>query len=458
MSTLARLWSHTATLTLTVFLSLHGSAVTANVLSVTNYGADNNNCGSTASPCRSITQAIENASAWDTIWVGAGHYGNIHGDPDFSGAGDERPQTLPIYHTYSSCMICVTKPVHIQSYNGAAVTFIDGGSSPLFTAAVMIVADGATFGSPGHGFTITGGNGVGVLVNRQLAESMTRDTVVAGNIDVKDGFGFLTYGMEAVPFQCPPQFAQDCFFKPNAQVLLLGNQALGSGVGFYAIQNFEPTGHIKFVMQGNLAAGTKAGFAADGGIAIDVRIDAPVATYLNNVAVDNGVGFSLPYTGTVRGNTASGNSQAGFLLETTSTLFVQNSAIGNAGPGAIVAPGDPNRPPAVIDQFYGNNFFGNDRNRPQITVSNGPLSFPLGPGAQCGVVNVGAFIFIKTAQFGFGGLGIPETLQAPNNFWGSAHGPQQNGQGDAAGGVCDFNGGTTIAKPAQTAPAAITSF
>ena len=120
MSTLARLWSHTATLTLTVFLSLHGSAVTANVLSVTNYGADNNNCGSTASPCRSITQAIENASAWDTIWVGAGHYGNIHGDPDFSGAGDERPQTLPIYHTYSSCMICVTKPVHIQSYNGAA--------------------------------------------------------------------------------------------------------------------------------------------------------------------------------------------------------------------------------------------------------------------------------------------------------------------------------------------------
>jgi hypothetical protein len=443
-------------LLLTLTALLNSTLAAAATFSVTNYGMDSSTCGSSAHPCRSISQAIENASDHDTIWVGAGHYGDLNGDGNFADPGDE--------HATADCVICVTKSLHIYSFNGAAVTIIDSGPSGGSPATVRLTADGTIFGAVGHGFTITGGNTIGVLVDRALAVALTADIVVAGNIDLKDGTGFVINGLgEPLP-RCPPEFPQQCTFKPNAQVLLQGNQAIGSGIGFSAIQNYDPPDHIKFVMQGNLALGTGSGFVAHGGHAeylcppFETCFSAPVATYLNNVAVDGDVGFSLPYTGPVKGNTASRNSQAGFLLETTGTVFTQNSAIGNAGPGVIVAPGGGK--PEVTDQFYGNNFFGNDRNRPQIIISDGGLNIPLGPSKHCGVVNVGAILFLE--QPGPPPVPpqppLPETLQAPNNFWGSASGPQQNGQGDAAGGVCDFNGGITIAKPVLTGPTAITSF
>ena len=56
---------------------------------VTNDGKDSGACGSRASPCRSISQAMENAVDGDTIWVGAGRYGHISGDPNFAGPGDD---------------------------------------------------------------------------------------------------------------------------------------------------------------------------------------------------------------------------------------------------------------------------------------------------------------------------------------------------------------------------------
>jgi len=446
---------------------------TSATLSATNYGTDNSGCGSIANPCRSISQAIENASPHDTIWVGAGHYGDLNGDGTFADPGDEHATLLAPGgdDDFRGCILCVTKSLHIYSYNGAAVTIIDSGPSRDFPVTVRLEADGTVFGSAGHGFTITGGNSIGLAVDRESVESMTADIVVAGNIDLKDGAGFIINGMEGPPFRCPPEFAQLCAFKANAQVMLQGNQAIGSGTGFTAIQNYEPPGYIKFVMQGNLALGTGTGFAAHGGHAefkcspAGACTSAPIVTYLNNVAVDGGVGFSLPYTGPVKGNTASRNSRAGFLLETASTLFVpntlfvQNSAIGNAGPGAIVSVGDPNRA-QIIDQFYGNNFFGNDRNRPPITVSNGPFSFPLGPGAHCGVVNIGAITFLdpQVPPQSPPQPPLTETLQAPNNFWGAASGPQSSGPGDATGGACDKNGGITVAKPVLTSPAAITAF
>jgi hypothetical protein len=452
-----------ATLVLVLSVWYTPAASGANFV-VTNYGTDSSGCGVTTNPCRSISQAIENASSQDAIWVGAGHYGDLTGDGSFADPGEEHATARPQDYPYKGCIVCVTKSLRIYSFNGAAVTFIDSGPSRDFQTTVRLDADGTIFGSAGHGFTITGGNAVGVLIDREGRESMSADIIVTGNVDLKDGIGFLINGMQGPPFRCPPPFQQLCAFKPNAQVMLQGNQAVGSGTGFAVIQNYEPVGYIKFVMQRNLALGTGTGFKADGGLAefacapAGYCTSAPVATYLYNVAVGGSVGFSLPGTGAVRGNTASGNVTAGYLLQTSGTLFQQNSAIGNDGPGAIVGVGDPSRPPAVIDQFYGNNFYGNDRNRPPITVSNGPVSFPLGPSARCGVVNVGALLFI-TGSIPAASPPFPaETLQAPSNFWGAANGPHSNGPGDAAGGACDFNGGTTIAGSSLTAPAAITSF
>ena len=46
---------------------------------------------------------------------------------------------------------------------------------------------------------------------------------------------------------------------------------------------------------------------------------------------------------------------------------------------------------------------------------------------------------------------VPATrLQAANNYWGSAIGPSSTGPGDTAGGACDQNNATTIAKPYQS--------
>src|ERR1700761_5017536 len=86
---------------------------------VTNDGTDSASCGNAASPCRSISQAIENASAGDTISVGAGMYGNISGDGSYTHSGDEHPQVIG---RADGCIICITKPLKILSLHGAAAT------------------------------------------------------------------------------------------------------------------------------------------------------------------------------------------------------------------------------------------------------------------------------------------------------------------------------------------------
>ena len=70
-------------------LGIDTSAI-AGVLHVAAYGSDSPTCG-LQSPCRSISQAMENAASGDTIYVGPGHYGDVNGDGNFAGPGDEKP-------------------------------------------------------------------------------------------------------------------------------------------------------------------------------------------------------------------------------------------------------------------------------------------------------------------------------------------------------------------------------
>ena len=131
-------------------VALAAPAASAATLRTSNLGTDSSTCGASASPCRSISQAIVNASDGDTIWVGPGHYGDVNGD-GFTGPGDEQPdpnggaQSLP--NAPYGCIVCITKALHIYSTDGAALTFIEANASTGSNSTVMILRDGGDFGA-----------------------------------------------------------------------------------------------------------------------------------------------------------------------------------------------------------------------------------------------------------------------------------------------------------------------
>jgi len=439
--------------------------VNAATLSVTNDGVDSATCGSSAAPCRSISQGIENALDGDTIEVGAGLYGDISGNSDFSGPGDEHPQKTGPGGRFG-CIVCITKALHIFSVHGAAVTIIAGIPSTPFTANVMILHDGVLFGRAGGGFTLTGGNVNGLFFDQDMAGTdfgilLKHNITVAGNIDLGDQNGFVFTGLEFMDDPCPVPACE-----PTAQIMFTGNAAINNaGSGFSVTVNAYNGGAI--TLQGNFASGAGTGFLVAAGFQNEAgdAFNAGIVSMLENVAVNNGLGFSAGLAGTTVGNTAVNNSQAGFLVVPNNSLFQNNSAIGNGGPGAIVQfsmDGLDTQGLAHFRSFTQNNFYGNDRNRPVLSLgaanfSNGLPLYNPGPGAHCGVLNLGALAATVGPQSG----GTPPTihLTATGNFWGSTAGPLPTGGGDAAGGACDQNGGVTLAKPfAATAPFGITSW
>jgi hypothetical protein len=436
------------------------TAAFAATFSVANDGADSATCGAETRPCRSISQAIANASDGDTISVGAGRYGNISGNPNFGGPGDEQPSRP--FET-QGCIICVTKAVHIFSIHGAAVTIIQGSATTPYRSNVMIFDDGVTFGRAGGGFTITGGNDNGLSIVDQL--NSTRNVTVAGNVDVNDGTGFSFVGIDFNQIRSCPDGA--C--PQTAHFLLSDNQAIGNGTGFNLQVNLAAAEPL--IVRNNLTVGAGTGFAVIPGCdACETLDQAPAGNVqlIDNVAANGGVGFATNLSGLIEGNTASGNSQAGFLVTPGfSQIFQSNSAIGNAGPGVIVqfSPDFQTLQDTAFASFSNNNFYGNDRNRPPMLSVNPPGAqinvspqggYNPGPGANCGVLNLGAL-----AALTVGNVTSPSPvikLQAGNNFWGSVGGPQSNGTGDAVGGACDQNGGVTLAKSYATIPFGITSW
>jgi hypothetical protein len=112
-------------------------------------GIDGASCGASTSPCRSITQAIDNAVANDTIIVGPGTYRGESGAPN------------------CSCFVAVNKlGLKLLSSGGAAATVIDALAWQTNTN-VLIIADKSEFGRPGKGFTVTepdraGGTGIAI--------------------------------------------------------------------------------------------------------------------------------------------------------------------------------------------------------------------------------------------------------------------------------------------------------
>jgi hypothetical protein len=423
---------------------------------VTNYGTDSGNCGSAANPCRSISQAIENAASGDTIWVGAGHYGDLSGDGLFDAPGSEHAQVFTAGFDYDACAICIFKSVQIYSYSGADVTTIQVGPNSITPTTVLLATNRATFGAQGHGFTITGGNTNGVVIDFERLPD-TFDVTVSGNTDLKDGTGFVFDGPQFnpdLPNSCPPPSLGPCPL-PKGTLTVSWNTAIGSGTGFHV----EPKLAFQLLtyLLDNVATGTGIGFVVDpGGVECDDCFDsgrAPGVTTTNNVASDGGQGFNMLSTGPIVGNVAINNSVFGFQIVDVPS-FQQNTAIGNAGPGVIVGfyvQGQGSSVPLSYTGIDENNFYGNDRNRPSISLgflfgaSNG-----VGPSAHCGLLNVGAVGWNNVVGGPATTTPPPEIGQAKDNYWGSPSGPAPTGGGDMAGGACDEFGGITNAKPFLT--------
>jgi hypothetical protein len=262
-------------------------------------------------------------------------------------------------------------------------------------------------------------------------------------------------GLDFTDRPCP---APSC--TSTAKITFADNESINNGAGFnVTVNTFNPP----IILQSNFAQGGGTGFSVATGFQNEaaMSLSAGNVSLLGNVAVHNGVGFNLSLVGRTENNTAAGNSQSGFLVVPSGT-FRGNSALGNAGPGIMINYAANFFSDGPLSNNYSlftqNNFYGNDRNRPAQNFSVGPIAGPdLGPSAHCGVLNLGDVAAAELVSVGQGSLD-PQTLQASGNFWGSTHGPAATGVGDAAGGVCDQNGATTIVKSFATTPFAITSW
>jgi hypothetical protein len=458
----------TAAIVSTFILSSVASAAGRSIY-VTTDGTESASCGAQTSACRSISQGLENATDGDTILVGAGRYGNISGGTSYTGPGDEHPEARDRYFFVTGCIICIEKAVSIYSLHGPSVTVIEGAPLTSQEATVLIHHEGVNFGAPGRGFTIAGGSAYGVLFDEEeqyggFGIHLKSNVSIAGNVDLGDADGFAFMGRGYTDTVCP---VDDCL--PTATITYAQNDSVdNSHAAFNISQNlFLGTGSV--VVQNNYARGAGIGFDVPGG-GQSAQGLYPVTSgrisLTGNVAEHNTLGFHAVAPGSVISNTAAGNSQAGFHVVAgqgatgQTAAFQNNTAVGNAGPGAIVQFfSDGRDPPSLLSfqSFTKNNFYGNDRHRPSLSIQISQdmnVQFDPGPSAHCGVLNLGQLVAYFDA--------VPNPpmvapLNATGNFWGTTHGPAPTGASDAVGGACDQHGGKTTETFYASAGFAITT-
>lgn len=176
-------------------LLLAAGEIQAATLYVANNGVDSGTCGSQTAPCRSITQTIANASAGDTVTVGPG--------------------------LYAESNIGIDKALTIESSHGAQETLLYSGRG----LRVDLVASGATFGRPGHGFTLPTGEYMASL-NFSYG---TNGNSVGGNILTNYWIGMIGSGHTLAQnhLMCPS--TSDCGIAVSGTGhSLIGNTGHGS--------------------------------------------------------------------------------------------------------------------------------------------------------------------------------------------------------------------------------------
>lgn len=330
-------------------------------LFVENHGVDSPTCGGKKAPCRSISQAIDNAVPNDGIVVGPGRYGDLDGDGLFGGVGEEQAET----GGGCFCMIKVDKPLSIESRDGANATVLDANDTGV--GVVSIVSSGVVFGKKKKGFTLTSGDdGAGVETRND-----TSGVTITANVATRNRFsGFFVHG--------------------NGHVVT-GNVAEGNGDNGFSLRG---TNHV---VAGNVARRhSDHGYDVRGG---GHRLSANVAT-ANSLH-----GFNVPDGGhTLSGNVASANVESGFEVGGSGLSFTGNSAHANRGAGfSLLGTGLRLAGNSILGNRGDGIFIGALAADVQITKSN---IFGNGsPGGSFGVFNAAG------------------QIQATDNFWGAATGP-----------------------------------
>jgi parallel beta-helix repeat protein len=287
---------------------------------VANDGVDSPTCGTAGSPCRSISQAVKNAAAGDTITVGPGRYGDLNSNGTFTDAGDEAAEV----NTGCHCLVKVNKAVKVYSRDGADVTVLDAGGHNI--TVVDIQATGAIFGTKLKGFTLTGAGGSALQGAGLVIDANVNSVIVGGNRAVANA----TYG-----FYVNDNTASDQF---------IGNVAVANQGDGFAMSG------VSHVFNGNAAtANAGAGFNILSGSSL---------LFTHNVVVGNVQGLSDmsidATSGTLTGNSFVGNRDVGILMSSSLFSITKNNIFGNVGAGGDNCGLENTTSPIAAPQ----NFFG----------------------------------------------------------------------------------------------------
>jgi hypothetical protein len=401
------------TCALMLAVGLHSGAASAGTLFVTNNGVDSANCGAEAKPCRSISQALTNAASGSTIVVGPGRYGDIDGDGRFESPGDERPQRRDYSTPHGppialACVVCILKPVHLLSKDGAAATVIDAGATTYHV--VQIAAQNVTFGDVDRGFMVTGGvvpgDGSDGGDGLNLAAGPAK---IVGNIARAN----LGNGFDLVPGGEPPVAISHFGNGLDGSVLATDNLAVdNAGFGFRVVGGTS-TNYV--LMNNNVSTGNGGGVELFGS-APHIITHTLVSGNVAGISVDGGP-FQFTH------NVVVSNTRFGFsffdkleILRGQNSLIL-NDIIGNGSAGVTIGETSV---PVVINR---NNIYGNG----------------VADGSNCGVA-----VFHNSAD-------------ALNNYWGSAQGPGSD-PADNVGELPLCNGTAVDAGVPATKPFATQAF
>lgn len=272
-------------------------------LYVANNGVDGPTCGTSASPCRSITQTMANAVAGDTIMVRPGKYGS---DLNGNGVHGEPGEEVPAF----GAMLAIYKPLIILSTDGASATIIDARNVPDTIAAnvnVLIVTGDAEFGRPGHGFTVTN------TASRTAGGIAPQGT----NLKVRGNLVLYASSVFGTPSVASGGVGIDAENLPYV-ILVEANHVTGWGTGIHIRAAGETASE-------NHVALCDIGIVAEGG-----------AHVVRNVVNGNNFGIGLESAGDAIGNAVHGNGVGIQITPSTTGGFTgviqKNNIFGNSAP------------------------------------------------------------------------------------------------------------------------------
>jgi hypothetical protein len=307
-------------------LSAASARAGANTWNVANNGVDAPGCGSKSQlPCRTITQAIGNASAGDTILVGPGVYSVFAGETGSNAPG-------------CGCMIGVNKPVTVISTDGAAATVIDATNS---TAAQNVLVTtgpfgGGTFGKSGHGFTVT------VTAAVRVSSSGTPPIPIGQGI-VIDSLDVTVEGNQVINSSLAlDQAATIGISTLNGVMLVQGNQVVGWGIGISAAAP-------NTTVSNNVVTRSVANGISAYGISV-------VTGNVVTGAAGLGTGIRLHDSTRATGNNVLGNAFAGIVAESALVTIDGNNIFGNLGTFGAVNCGVFNDTAGTL--LAANNYWG----------------------------------------------------------------------------------------------------